>query len=262
MAKFFDFLDKHKLGLLVAFGTYMVLFVYFQMETYKREFSIDVFGAEKELKIDENKEIQIQPENIEQNPESFQNQGEVKSISRDLTDKREKTDKNWDANKISKQIEDQIKNQEQQFKKEAGGDEKRSKIIQDLADSKNNNKNNKSNSKNNSTTTAAGGNKSYAGSVMVDWELAKREPHQGNNWYVRNPGYTCGDKSNGTVYIKIKVDQSGKVISAIYAAENSSNASGCMIEQAKKYALMSRFSFDSNAGSSQEGKIIYTFVGQ
>ncbi|MES2590063.1 MAG: hypothetical protein V4622_13875 [Bacteroidota bacterium] len=261
MSNFLEFIEKHKLGLLVAFGSYMVLFVYVQMETYEREFSIDVWGEKKELVVDEKQEIEIQPENIEQNPNQFQNQGEVKSISRDMNDKREKSEKNWDENKISKQIEDKIRNQEQQFKKEAGGDEKRSKIIQELENSKQNSKNNSS-VKNKSTTTSSGGNTAYSGTVMVDWELAKREPHQGNNWYVRNPGYTCGDKSNGLVHIKIKVDQSGKVISAIYSPENSSNASSCMIEQAKKYAMMSRFSYSASSSSSQEGKIVYTFVGQ
>jgi hypothetical protein len=35
-----------------------------------------------------------------------------------------------------------------------------------------------------------------------------------------------------------------------------------MIEQAVKYAKISRFSFSANAPKSQEGSILYTFVAQ
>ncbi len=258
MSKFFDFIDKHKFGILAAFATYIVLFMYFQMETYQKFYEIPVWDEKAELIKDEEKEIEIKPENIEQNPQLAQ--GDVKNLSRDLNDDRKKSTKNWDENKLSKQIEDKIKKEEEQYKKETGGEAKRDKIIKDLENQKNQQKNTNTNKAN--TNTTSGGSTAYKGSVMVDWQLDKRDPHQGNNWYVRNPGYTCGDKSNGVVTVKIKVDQSGKVISATYLAESSQNASSCMIEQAKKYALMSRFSYSANASNSQEGKIIYTFVGQ
>jgi hypothetical protein len=256
MSNFFEFIEKHKFGILAAFAAYILMFVYFQMETYQKFYEIPVWDVKAELIQDEDKEIEIKPENIEQIQQ--QNNGEIKSISRDLSDDRKKSNEKWDENKLSKQIEEKIKKEEEQYKKESGGEAKREKIIKDLENQKNQNKT--SESKVNSNTS--GGNTAYKGSVMVDWQLDKRDPHQGNNWYVRNPGYTCGDKSNGVVYIKIKVDQSGKVVSATYLAENSQNASSCMIEQAKKYALMSRFSYSANATNSQEGKIIYTFVGQ
>jgi hypothetical protein len=258
MTRFFDFLDKHKFGILAAIVTYIALFMYFQVQTYERSYAISAWDDKATLIKDEEKEIEIKPENIEQSVEIKMN-GEVKSISRDMNDKREKSMKNWDQNKISKEIEQKIKNEEQQYKKESGGDAKREQILRDLEETK---KNNKSSTTTKNNTQVSGGNTSYAGNVMVDWELESRDPHQNNNWHVRNPGYTCGDRVNGVVYIKIKVDQSGKVSNATYVESNSSNATGCMIQQAKKYALMSRFSYSGSASNSQEGKIIYTFVGQ
>jgi hypothetical protein len=256
MSNFFEFIDKHKFGILAAIVAYIFLFMYFQMETYQKYYVIPVWDVKAELIKEEDKEIEIKPESIEQSPQF--NQGEIKSISRDLSDDRKKSTEKWDENKLSKQIEEKIKKEEEQYKKESGGEAKREKIIKDLENQKNQSKT--TDSKLNTATS--GGNSAYKGSVMVDWQLEKRDPHQGNNWYVRNPGYTCGDKSNGIVYIKIKVDQSGKVTFATYVSENSQNASSCMIEQAKKYALMSRFSYSANASNSQEGKIIYTFIGQ
>lgn len=257
MTRFFDFIDKHKFGILAAFATYIALFMYFQVETYEKFYEISAWDDKAELIQEEEKEIEIKPENIEQIPQ--QNNGEIKNISRDLADDRKQDTKNWNENKLSKQIEEKIKKEEEEYKKESGGDAKREKILKELENQKKQLKNNETKT---NTNTTSGGNTSYKGSVMVDWQLDKREPHQGNNWYVRNPGYTCGDKSNGIVYIKIKVDQSGKVIQATYMAENSQNASSCMIEQAKKYALISRFSYSATQSNSQEGKIIYTFIGQ
>jgi len=97
---------------------------------------------------------------------------------------------------------------------------------------------------------------------MVEWSLADRNPHQNRNWYVRNPGYTCGPGSNGTVTIDIKVNQNGDVSSVAYNPSRSSGANPCMIEQAEKYAKMSRFMYSADAPKIQSGTIIYRFVSQ
>ena len=52
----------------------------------------------------------------------------------------------------------------------------------------------------------------------------------------------------------------GDVVSATYDEIQSQSANSCMIEQAVKYAKMSRFSFDNK--KSQAGRITYTFVTQ
>jgi len=97
---------------------------------------------------------------------------------------------------------------------------------------------------------------------MVDWELSSRNPHQNNNWYVRNPGYTCGYGSVGRVTILIKVNQGGSVTLATYDASQSNGANSCMIEQALKYAKLSRFDYSGGAPSMQQGRITYTFISQ
>jgi hypothetical protein len=203
-------------------------------------------------------EIEIKPENIEVNPQ--QAQGEVKSISQNAQDQREKSYDNWNANKVSKSVEQQVKDLEKQYYNEAGGEKKREKILQEAEKNKQTQSSTKSSSK--TTNQNPGGEKAYAGNVMVEWILSNRDPHQNNAWHVRNPGYTCGAGSAGLVSVKIKVDQTGKVIAATYDPSQSSSANACMIEQAKKYALISRFNYSTTAPKIQDGVISYNFVSQ
>ena len=105
-----------------------------------------------------------------------------------------------------------------------------------------------------------GGNTAYKGAVMVDFNVPGHTAYKNNNWYVRNPGYTCPAGSNGTVTMVVKVNQAGNVTSATYDASQSAGANSCMIEKAKKYAMMSRFNYAASAASSQTGRITYKFV--
>jgi hypothetical protein len=94
---------------------------------------------------------------------------------------------------------------------------------------------------------------------MVDFSVSGRNAYEQNTWYVRNPGYTCGFNASGTVYIEIEVSNSGRVAVAQYVAAKSTNASACMIEQALKYAKMSRF---TDGGATAKGYIKYRFEAQ
>jgi hypothetical protein len=95
---------------------------------------------------------------------------------------------------------------------------------------------------------------------MVSWSLTERTAYSNNNWYVRNPGYTCDQDSYGKITIQIKVDQNGSVIYA--SVLEKGEASQCMINQAIKYAKLSRFNYSITATSNQIGTITYTFISQ
>ncbi|NDF60589.1 MAG: hypothetical protein EB100_05860, partial [Crocinitomicaceae bacterium] len=191
---------------------------------------------------------------------------DVKSISKDVNDQREKSLENWNENKVvvknsSSKVENSVKELEKKFFSETGEAQKRAKIIEETQKLKDEKKSTIS-KKNTTEPEIKGGAKSFAGNVMVEWELTGRSPHQNNNWYVRNPGYTCGQGADGIVVVKIRVAASGNVIGVTYVPNMSSSANPCMIEQAKKYAAMSRFMFSADAPPSQEGTIKYTFVSQ
>jgi hypothetical protein len=51
-------------------------------------------------------------------------------------------------------------------------------------------------------------------------------------------------------------------VKAVYDPSKSKNPTECMIEQAEKYAGMSRFNYSSSASAQQNGYILYQFVSQ
>lgn len=257
MWKVIDFLEKHKFGILIAVATYIAMFMYFNADTYTRTYDEERWPQQTDIE----QEIEIKPEQIEQQAVNLNNNnGPLKSFASDVNDQREKSKDDYSRNKDARSSEQRIKDLEKQFYAESGGSQKREQIRKEMDALKEQQKNAQSSKSDNKQTNTSGGDKAYAGRTMVNWELKGRTPHQGNEWYVRNPGYTCGKGQSGIVYIKIKVDQNGNVLSATYVPSMSSNATACMIEQAKKYAQISRFAYSSSASSSQEGWISYEFV--
>lgn len=109
----------------------------------------------------------------------------------------------------------------------------------------------------NQSNANKGGNNGTKGKTMVHYELNGRQPHNNDMWYVRNPGYTCGQGTSGEVIVKIKVNSNGDVVSAV-PAESYSELNSCLIQQSIAYAKKSRFSPSSKP--SEEGIIIYRFV--
>lgn len=259
MNKFFYLLDKYKIGILAAFLTYVLIFMYLQLRSYSAPYvPYEAFPETSHIEIPD-EEMELKPENI-LIPADYQ--ADVKNVTRDANDKRERSTKDYSQNMASgSDVVQSVYELEQQLMRETGGAEARASIQKqiderkkkELAEAKSKDKNKPAN---------VGGDKVFGGNVMVEWVLTERSPLQKNNWNVRNPGYTCGKGSAGLVTMIIKVSQSGDVISATYDPNQSRGANACMIEQAQKYALMSRFDYSSGAPKTQEGRISYTFVSQ
>lgn len=255
MSNFLDILDRYKFGFIAAFAVFVGFFIYLEMKSYVTYTPLEPF-MQASVDVVEEEELLITPEDLQIIPD-YQS-GDVKSISRDRSDSRERSSENWSQNRSGADVEQSVKDFEKGLFENASGVGERAKIKKEMEErqSQRSTSTTKTNTK---TTTSGGGDKAYSGNVMVDWSLAGRSPHQNNNWWVRNPGYTCGYGSAGRVTIGIKVNQNGDVISA--ETLSSSGANGCMLEQALKYAKLSRFNYAGTA-KTQEGTITYTFVSQ
>lgn len=267
MNSFLNIIDKYKFSILAVVVLYIGIFMYLQIATLKKNYYVEGWFSEKKTKNNEIM-LEIKPENIEVQKTVTSN---VKNVVSDQNDTREKSMTKWteakpskessqDVSRSSKEIEQSIKALEKQFFAETGGEEKRKKIMEETNEKLA--KKLETKKQTNTVVTKSGGDKAFAGNVMVSWSLTNRDPHQNDPYFVRNPGYTCGDKTSGLVTIKIKVDQSGRVVDAKYNPSASSSASPCMIDQALKYALISRFNYSNTASSLQDGTIRYTFVSQ
>ena len=185
----------------------------------------------------------------------------MRSIARDLNDARPASEQDWStqvAGQGQANPEQSARDYEAQVFAETGGEAARAQIrqqsqarIQQLKQ--------QGQPQSSNPSPASGSPNQYAGAVMVDFSVTGRSAYEHNTWYVRNPGYTCGFNAAGTVYIEIEVAGSGRVSSAQYIAAKSSNASPCMIEQALKYAKISRF---TDGSSAAKGYIKYRFEAQ
>ena len=261
MNNFFDLIDRYKFGIIGAFTAAISIFMYLQLTSVPEYKELKPYFESIEIEPIL-QEIELTPENIEIAPQ-FES-GKVTNTARDANDTRERSDENWSSSKSYSDIEQSIKDEEKKMFEETGGEAKRKAIKEQDEERKQNqsqSKNDKSSAPKSNNGATSGTNNAVKGNVMVEWSLSGRSPHQNNEWNVRNPGYTCGHSSSGRVVVTIKVGQDGKVISAIPDAAGSSSANPCMIEQAVKYAKLSRFDY-SAAEVSQTGKIYYTFISQ
>ena len=239
----FILIDRHKLGILVAFSVYIVIFIFLEIITYQTYFPIQPFNNQTTISITTD-ELLITKENLQVEQDS-------KNISKDQNDLREQSINNWQENKSDDEISQSIKDYEKSLHQDNVS--KNDNIVKENEDDNNDLKPQVSNTNNNIKTA-------YGGNVMVSWSLTERTAYLNNNWYVRNPGYTCDQDSYGKITIQIKVDQNGSVIYA--SVLEKGDASQCMINQAIKYAKLSRFNYSITATPNQIGTITYTFISQ
>ena len=236
----FILIDRHKLGILAAFSAYIVVFIFLEIITYQTYFPIQPFNDQPTISITTD-ELLITKENLQVEQDS-------KNISKDQNDLREQSTNDWQENKVD-EINQSIKDYEKSLHQDNVS--KNDNIVKENKDD-NNDLNPQVSNTNNNIKTAYGGN------VMVSWSLTERTAYLNNNWYVRNPGYTCDQDSYGKITIQIKVDQNGSVIYASVLEKGDANQ--CMINQAIKYAKLSRFNYSPTP--NQIGTITYTFISQ
>ncbi len=253
-------MEKYKFGLLAALCAYVAIFAYFQIGTFDQVKELySPFHDGPRLEIPED-EIMLQPENI-MLPANFQ-PSDVKNAARDANDKRERSETDYSATIPTTSGELRASEFEKQLFENASGVAEREKIVKQIKARHEREKNDKAKTQQGETSTS-GTNKAAAGNVLVEWNVTSRSPLNNNEDNIPAPGYMCGAGSSGKVVINVKVDNGGMVVSAIYSPESSSGQiSPCMIEQAKKYALKSRFNYAGSAPKSQSGWIAYIFISQ
>lgn len=261
MNKILDFIEDHKYGIVIALIVHVALFIYFQVQTYEEKVVYEPWGF-RGKNIESPDDIEITPDQIE-TPEEQQllddyEPEEIASFVKDANDSRETgsdeefyTSYEGDAYSNVKDFESEVIQKLQEGREQK---DPKSKDETGLDDGKESQQDKES-----SKESQEASSKAYEGKTMVRFDLASRHPHNKNDWHIRNPGYTCGNV-NGIVVVDIKVAESGNVTSAKYNASKSRNADACMIRQAEKYALLSRFNYDPKASRNQEGWIEYKFV--
>lgn len=263
MSNFFHTFYKYRYGFIVALLTFLVVFIYMNLITYQRTYEIEGwFGRQADIEQEPLPEqIELKPENIEI-PAGYG--GDVKNMVSDANDQRKKSTKDYsESEAFARNPDEAIKKLEEQYRQESGGEQKRAQIKQELADKKRQLESAAANPKGKpSTSNQKGGDTQFSGNTMVKFSLSNRTAFENNKWHIRNPGYTCGPGAAGTATMRVTVDRGGRVVDAVLAPESSNTSNPCILEQARKYAMMSRFNPSTSAPDRQTGTITYTFVSQ
>jgi len=261
MNKLLYFIEKHKYGIIVALIMHVMAFLYLQMKTYDERVTFEPWSFQGR-NIEAPDDIEITPDQIESFEEAQLDPDFFKEITSHVTNMNDDREKSSNQNEIYSSYkgnaEENIRDFEKSVIANLQGKRKAEEGMASKSDVNEGNTNDQSD-KTNASNNQAGSEKAFAGETMVSYDLSKRFPLNNNDWHVRDPGYTCGNV-NGKVVVSIRVGNSGDVISAKAIPELSSNSTSCMIKQAEKYALLSRFNFDGSANKQQEGTITYLFV--
>ena len=251
------FINKDKpehvlLALLACLGVYLFVFMYLQISSFPDYRQTQSFDTYSELVQED---VALTANNIES--EDFIG-GSVSSVSRDVNDQRVSSSDDWSENVYEGDPEQNAKDIERQLFEGTGEQERRDELeeehnarIEQLAKEAESNQSIKEVSE-----------QQFSGNVMVEFELSGRTAFKKDNWYVRNPGYTCGKNSNGLVVVQIKVNRNGNVLNAQVNSSLSNGASKCMLAKAVEYARKSRFNYSSASAQTQSGIIKYIFVAQ
>ena len=86
-----------------------------------------------------------------------------------------------------------------------------------------------------------------------DYQLGNRKPMS-----TPKPAYICNEE--GLVIVQIEVNTQGKVIKATPGVKGSTSTADCLLSQAKKAALATKWNPDPKAPSKQGGTIKYRFT--
>jgi len=245
--------ERIVLSIILSLAFFVAMFMVLQLAYYERYIPVEPFFKPEVSPIQD--PLEVTPEDVWVNS----SEGEVKNLARNQQDNRERAMQQFSENTASGDPNERIRAFEKQLFEEAGGQQEREKILNEH--SKNQRQNKEENvPKPSKGEKGTGENKQFKGDVMVEWRLDGRTAFENNNWWVMNPGYTCGYGASGKVVVRISVDQGGKVLQATYDAAASNGANPCMIEQSLAYAKKSKF--NDKAIPNQSGYIIYKFISQ
>ncbi|MDC1244402.1 energy transducer TonB [Crocinitomicaceae bacterium] len=241
------------IGVAACAGVYLFVFVYLQVSSFTGFGKKTQFNTYSKLEDDG---IRLKAENIDAGDFSA---GNVSSISRDVNDVRNSSADDWSESTYEEDLAESAKDIEQQFIDETGGDEKREELVKEHQARLEELKREKTTENKPSNSSSEN---QFSGEVMVEWELQGRTAYKNDNWHIRNPGYTCGYNSRGTIVVRIKVNKNGNVIDAQIENSSSPNTSSCMKSKALEYARKSRFNYIASASNTQTGYISYKFISQ
>lgn len=243
------YLIKYKWALIGTFFLHIGVMAY--MNRVKLERHYVPMGQLEQIPLVLEDQFDIPEE--EKMKQEMQN-GKISNITVNENDKVGESDKKYDSRavKISdSDVEKDMRDYEKNAFDEAASKHKKDDIVID--DPKLNVKKDKKDD--NSQSSNENNKVRSAGRVSGSYDLDGRRDE-----YFAKPAYVC--KGSGTIVLKVKVNRSGKVVSATIDSGQSSYTEDCMGENAVKYAYKCKFEAGTQWPEPQSGTVTYTYISQ
>jgi hypothetical protein len=252
--RFLIYIEKYKFAILGTLLVHILIIVGSSFKQVQHVMRMPPQEVSVEMPLED---IEFEPEieeilDLKKEPLPSQ---EITNVAADANDTREKSYENYSTNKdeIEEDVLQNAKDLERQFFEEAAANNPNAAQSQINSHVPIESITKKDVKKDQQSSVKSGGNKAFAGEVMISFNLKGRKAFS-----LPNPGYTCNN--TGTIVIEIKVGGDGYVKSTNFLSNLSTGATDCLVERATKYASMARFNLVSSG--TQTGTITYKFISQ
>jgi hypothetical protein len=243
-----DWIERHKVGILVTILFHLVLitaFLAMQLKILKPKKETQVF-IDFTLPEDLQKEIKQKQEEVKKlSSRDFINDMQKEYLGHNIA-VNDADESKQNIDKMVSEIKSELKINDQRPEDKPEDHTTLKKIETKEVTSIN---------KPGYTTNARGERTFYKGATTISYYLEGR-----TDVYIPVPVYKC--QGSGKVALEIEVDQSGFVITAIINKKESRIMDECLVEAATKAALTTRFNAKTTAPSRQAGRISYIFIAQ
>lgn len=260
--KFFEFIERHKLGILGTLLFHFILLLSFNwisLKTYVQKDPVIRIDFSEQPKLDvpepENQEQELDSDSPESSRSVESNTAKNEAAPR-MLNKSEYNQIGKSMNSQSKSsIDDEIRENLKQLEQDVIAEQRASgygytpEEAEELI-----------NSKMQPELEAvpekeARSEGAYKGSTNIHYKLENRY-----DTYIYVPVYLC--QGGGTVTVNIVVDRNGKVANAKINDVSTISGDPCLHDAAIKAAYKTRFNAKSDAPTLQKGSMTFTFVGQ
>lgn len=246
---FFEYIERHKFSILGTIGVHILILVWLNLQLVV---SVPYVANERvviELDFsEEEEETETSTEEMENNGTESSNQL-TNVVTNASQEKTTYTNQSFSKSQADQEVLDELKQlEDEEFKS-----------IEHSEEDKENPKKENPNVDHNLVKKDAETNENagYGNDVKAtaSYYLPNRAPQR-----KPTPSYKC--TTEGIVTIKIKVNQKGRVISAVVDEPKTNTKSECLRTEALTYGKRWRFTQDFNDESKKEGWIKFSYVSQ
>jgi TonB family protein len=246
---FFEYIEQHKFSILGTIGIHILILVWLNLQLVV---SVPYVANERVIMqldfSEEEEEIEDQSEEIENN--GTENDSPIANVATNASQEETTyTNQSFSQSQADQEVLDELKQLE--------AEEFNSIEHSEESESKSENETHKIDNNLIKEGVETNENASYGNDVKAtaSYYLPNRNPQR-----KPTPSYKC--TTEGVVTVKIKVNQKGRVVSAVIDESKTNTQSECLRTEAISYGKRWRFTQNFNDESKKEGWIKFTYVSQ